>query len=58
MVNCIVDCQFKNPMIKTDVSDHFLNAMALRTDKPIHQNQKVQNIHKCNDDDKAIKSFK
>ena len=32
IANCIVDCQFKTAILKTDVTDHFLIAMALRTD--------------------------
>ena len=32
--------------------------MALRTEEPIHQSQKVQNVHKRNVDGKAVKSFK
>ena len=32
--------------------------MALRTDEPVHQSQKVQYIHKSNYDEKAIESFK
>ena len=58
MANWIVDCQFKTATLKTDVIDHFPIAMALRIDEPVHQNQKVQNVHKRNYDQKAIKSFK
>ena len=32
--------------------------MALRTNKPVHQSQKKQNVHKRNYDEKAIESFK
>ena len=32
--------------------------MALRTDEPVYQSQKVQNAHKRNKDEKAIESFK
>ena len=32
IANCIVHCQFKTVILKTDVTDHFLIAMALRTD--------------------------
>ena len=32
--------------------------MALRTDEPVHQSQKVQYVHKRNYDEKAIESFK
>ena len=28
--NCIVDCQFKTAILKTDVTDHFPIAMVLR----------------------------
>ena len=38
IANCIVDCQFKTDILKTDVIDHFPLAMALRTDKSAHQN--------------------
>ena len=58
LANCIVDFQFKTPILKTDVTDHFPIAMALRIDEPVRQNQKVQNVHKRNYDQKAIKSFK
>ena len=30
----------------------------MRTDQSFHQNQKMQNVHKCNYDEKAIESFK
>ena len=56
--NCIADCQFKLAILKTDVTDHFPTAMVFRTEEPIHQGQKVQNVEKCNYDEKAIKSFK
>ena len=58
IANCIADCQFKTTILKTDVADHFPIAMALKTDEPVHQNQKVQNVHKRNYDEKAIESFK
>ena len=58
IANCIVDCQFKTAILKTDVTDHFPIAMALKTDEPVHQSQKVQNAHKRNYDEKAIESFK
>ena len=48
IANCIVDCQFKTAILKTDVTDHFPIAMALKTDEPVHQSQKVQNVHKRN----------
>ena len=32
IANCIVDCQFKTAILKTDVTDHFPIAMALKTD--------------------------
>ena len=32
--------------------------MALRTDEPVYQSQKVQNVHKRNKDEEAIESFK
>ena len=56
--DCIVDCQFKTAILKTDVTDHFSIAMALRTDEPIHQSRKVKNVQKRNYDEKAIESFK
>ena len=55
--NCIVDRQFKTAVLKTDVTDHFPIAMALKTDEPVHQSQKVQNVHKRNYDERAIESF-
>ena len=58
IANCIVDCQFKTAILKTDVTDHFPIAMALKTDEPVHQSQKVQNVHKRNYDENAIESFK
>ena len=57
-LNCIVDCQFKTAILKADITDHFPLAMALRTDELVHQSQKLQNIHKCNYDGKAIELFK
>ena len=56
--NCIVDRQFKTAVLKTDVTDHFPIAMALKTDEPVHQSQKVQNVQKRNYDESAIESFK
>ena len=32
--------------------------MAVKTDQPVHQRQKVQNVHKLNYDEKNIESFK
>ena len=58
IANCIVDCQFKTAILKTDVTDHFPIAMALKTDETIHQSQKVQNVHKRNYDENTIESFK
>ena len=58
IANCIADCQFKTAILKTDVTDHFPIAMALRIDEPVHQNQKVQYAHKRNYDEKANESFK
>ena len=57
IANCIVDCQFKTAILKTDVTDHFRIAMTLKTDEPVHQSQKVQNVHSRNYDEKAIESF-
>ena len=57
IANCI-DCQFKAAILKTDVTDRFPIAMALKADQSFHQNQKVQNVHKRNYDEKAIESFK
>ena len=54
IANCIVNCQFKTAILKTDVTNHFAIAMALRTDEPVHQRRKVQNVHKSNYDEKAI----
>ena len=54
IANCIVDCQFKTAIVKTGVTDHFPIAMALKTDEPVHQSQKVQNVHKRNYDENAI----
>ena len=58
IANCIVHCQFKAAILKTDIIDHFPIAMTLRTDELVHQSQKVQNVHKHNYNEKAIKSFK
>ena len=58
IANCIVDCQFKTAILKTDVTDHFPIAMALKTDEPVHQSQKVQNVHKRYYNENAIESFK
>ena len=57
IANCLVDCQFKTVILKTDVTNHFSIAIALRTDESIHQSQKVQYVHKRNYDQKAIESF-
>ena len=57
IANGIVDCQFKTAILKTDVTDHFRIAMTLKTDEPVHQSQKVQNVHSRNYDEKAIESF-
>ena len=32
--------------------------MALKTDEPVYQSQKVQNVHKRNYDENPIESFK
>ena len=56
IVNCIVHCQFKTAILKTDVIYHFRNSTILRKDEPIHQSQKTQNVHKRNYDEKAITS--
>ena len=58
IANCIIDCQFKTAILKAGVTDHFPIAMALRTDEPSHQCQKVRNVHKRNYNEKAIESFK
>ena len=42
IANCIVDCQFKTAILKTDVTDHFRIAMTLKTDEPVHQSQKYK----------------
>ena len=57
IANCIVDCQFKTAILKTDVTDNFAIVMALRTDEPVDHRQKEQNVQKRNYDEKAIKSF-
>ena len=54
IANCIVDCQFKTAIVKAGVTDHFPIAMALKTNEPVHQSQKVQNVHKRNYDENAI----
>ena len=54
IANGIVGCQFKTAILKTDVRDHFPISTALKTDEPVHQSQKVQNVHKRNYDEKAI----
>ena len=48
IANCVVYCQFKITILKTDVTDHFPIAMALRTGELVHQSQKIQNVHKHN----------
>ena len=53
-----MECQFKIAILKTDVANYIPIAMALRTDEPIHQDQKVQNLHKNNYNEKAIDSLK
>ena len=58
IANCIVDCQFKTAILKADVRYHFPIAMALRTDEPVYQSQKVPNVHKRSYDEKGIESFK
>ena len=35
IANCIEGYQFKTPILKTDVTDHFPIAMALKTDEPL-----------------------
>ena len=52
--NCIVDRQFKTAVLKTDVTHHFPIAMALKTDEPLHQSQKVQNVQKRNYDERNV----
>ena len=42
----MVECQFKTVTLKTDITDNFPIAIALRTDEPVHESQKVQNVHK------------
>ena len=56
--NCIAGSQFKTAILKTVVTDPFPIAMALKTDGPVYQSRKVQNVHKRNYDEKAIESFK
>ena len=56
IANCIVDRQFKTAILNRDVADHFPIAMVLKTNEPVHQSEKVQNIHKHNYE-KAIESF-
>ena len=58
IANSIVDCHFKISILKTDVTDFFAIAMVLKTDEPIHQSQKVQNVHKINYNESAIESPK
>ena len=58
LANCIVDYQFKTAILKADVTDHFLITMALKTDEPVHQSQKVQNVRKRNYNENTMKSFK
>ena len=58
IANCIVDCQFETAIIKTDVTDHFPIAIALKTDEPVHHSQKGQNVPKRNYDENAIESLK
>ena len=43
--NCIVECQFKTAVLKTDLTDHFTIAMTLRTEKPIYQSQKGKKMY-------------
>ena len=40
------------------MTDYFHIAVAVRTDELVHQSQKVQNLHKRNYNEKAVKSFK
>ena len=54
IANGIVGCQFKTAILKTDVRDYFPIAMPLKTDEPVYQSQKVQNVHKHNYDEKVI----
>ena len=58
IANCIVDGQFKTAILKTDLTAHFPIAMALKTDEPVHQSQKVQNVRKRNYNENTMKSFK
>ena len=39
--NSTVDCQFKATILKTDLTDLFCIAIALKTDESIHQSQKI-----------------
>ena len=58
IANFIVHCLFKTAILKTDVTDYFAIAMALKIDEPFHQSQKAQNVQKCSYGEKAIESFK
>ena len=58
IANCRVGYKFKTALLKTDVTDHFSIAMAMKTDDPVHESQKVQNVHRRNYDEKVIESFK
>ena len=40
IANFIVHCLFKTAILKTDVTDYFAIAMALKIDEPFHQSQK------------------
>ena len=44
LADCIADCQFTTAILKTDVTDHFPIAMALRTDESVHQSRKVSTM--------------
>ena len=50
--NCIAGSQFKTAILKTVVTDPFPIAMALKTDGPVYQSRKVQNVHKRNYDER------
>ena len=55
---CIVDCQFKKAILRTDLTDHFSIAKVLIAEELIHLSQKVQSVHKPNQDEKITESFK
>lgn len=55
---CIVDCQFKKAILRTDLTDHFSIAKVLIAEELIHLSQKVQSVPKPNQDEKITESFK